>query len=682
MKNKVLLSVVILFLIAVTGTGILNTPRVSALPAGFHEFYIPLTANVSQGIFVDIDDDPSVSENMHFVIGVTASADNTVIYYDHWENGLLTGTGSDENVPLSKGEVHVFESSDIPTNPRGNSTKYDGGDRVYVSGSLLQLVVSIWPEDPGTVFCDAWEIYPVQAWESTYTVPVGEDLAGAPWDYSDFSQVFVLVMSGTDNNSITIVDPNTGTHNFTLDRGQSANVSHIYAGTTVTADDPVEVQLMTGRDRSGSASEMRGYTIVPQTYWETSYYAPVPSWSSGNSDLFLYNPNAYQITINYEDLSGSGSFTISANGTKSYYDGTGRYVPENSGACVASDDVFWGIASSDTGSAIWDWGYDLVPASFLGTDNYISWAPGTAGTPPLDNNGSPVYVMAVNDDTTVFVDYGPNDGTINDTYTLDSLEVVQIYDPDNDNTGMHIVSDDLVAIAWGESPDTASMGSPYLDVGYTTLPLPDDWIDIALAVEKTAACPTEAQVGEEVEFTIVTTVPGTYPQNVTEIDLVDTLPPGWQYVAGSSSDPPGEPTITGNLTSGYVLTWDANWDISPGSSETVVFRAEPTASADKVNPNRNVAEATGTTQGVLLTADDHAFCDVGEYEKQDPEKQVPVGGIVEPVDQLELGATYGEPSDGTTITTCIAAGIGMAALLAAFLIWSVRRRSHSTGKSQ
>ena len=52
----------------------------------------------------------------------------------------------------------------------------------------------------------------------------------------------------------------------------------------------------------------------------------------------------------------------------------------------------------------------------------------------------------------------------------------------------------------------------------------------------------------------------------------------------------------------------------------------------------------------------------------------PVGGIVEPVDQLELGAISGESSNGSSNIPAIVLGIGMTALFSTFLIWAVRRR--------
>ncbi len=594
--------------------GALGTPEVSALPAGFQEFYVPLPSgdnlgaqpyNGTYSVFNYIEPPVATGPGMHYVVGVTASADNTTVYYDHWENGYQTGPAGDEVVPLNKGQVHVFESSNIPV-PRGTTIKYDGGDRVFVSGSLLQLVVSTWTEDEGTVFTDAWEVYPVQAWETTYAIPAGENLALAPTTYRDFTYVFALVMSQANGNNIVIADPAGPGLATTLNHGQTAIYEVKGAGTTVTASAKVQVQLMTGR-RDTSGWEMRGYTITPRAYWGTGYYAPVPSWSGASSNLYIYNPNASQITVNFEDLSGTGSFTVDAGATRSYRSGTGRYIPIGSGAYVynTSGYVFWAIAAGDTGSATWDWGYDLIPTNFLGTDNYVSWAPGTSN---LTSNGSPVYVTALNNNTTVFVDYGPNDGVFDVSYKLNRLQVVQVYDPDKDNTGMHIVSTAPVAVAWGESPDTAGAGNPFLDMGYTTLPLPIEWIDVALQVEKTAN-PTQVYAGQESQFTVVVSVPATAGAPSVGTDLVDKMPPGWQYVAGSGN--PSDPTtITGSLATGYVLTWDANWTINPGGSQTVTFRGLATASADVSNPNRNVASATGQSLGVTLTADDDAFVDV------------------------------------------------------------------------
>ena len=604
MRNRVVSMILISVVLAFSVMGLLAQP-VAALPAGFQEFFTPMPADLTQDIFVNIDNDPAVSNGMHYVVGVTASADNTMLYYDHWEDGYeYPGSPGypDEQVALSKGQVYKFESSNIPSSPRGTAQYYDGGDRIFVSGSLLQLVVSTWPESPGTVFTDAWEVYPVQAWENQYVVPVGEAITG---DNGDFDKVWIEVMSGSDGNSITVTDVG-GTSGPAVTRNKGATYTEEITGTkaTISSTAPVQVHVMTGAFNSGTSSEMRGFTATPQAYWSNNYYAPVPSWTTGaNSNLWLYNPNSYQITINWEERSASSSFTINAGATRSYYNGTGHYVPTNSGVHLSSSDAFWGIGTCDTGSATYDWGYALIPFDFLGTDNYLSWSPGTSD---LSANGSPVYIMATTPGTTIYIDYGPNDGVWDQILTPNWLEPRQVRDlVDNDNTGMHIVSTAPVAICWGESPNYAEAATPYLDMGYTTLPLPIEWIDVALQVEKTAS-PTTIPLGAQSTFTVQVSVPLTAGAPVVVTTVTDQLPPYWEYVSSSLGTPSSQ---GGSLATGWLLTWTLStpWTINPGNSQSFTVVGVATDSADVSAPNRNVVAATGTSLGANLTADDDAF---------------------------------------------------------------------------
>jgi uncharacterized repeat protein (TIGR01451 family) len=637
--------ILICLVLAFSIMGLLAQP-VAAVPAGFQEFFIPMPCDLTQDIFVNIDNDPAVSDGMHYVVGVTASADNTVLYYDHWEDGYES-PGSpgypDEQVALSKGQVHKFESSNVPSSPRGTAQYYDGGDRIFVSGSLLQLVVSTWPESPGTVFTDAWEVYPVQAWENQYVVPVGEAIAG---DNGDFDKVWIEVMSGSDGNSITVTDGATST-TVTRNKGTTYTEEITSTKAIVSSTAHVQVHVMTGAFNSGTSSEMRGFTATPQAYWSNNYYAPVPSWTTGaNSNLWLYNPNSDQITINWEERFNSSSFTINAGATRSYYDGTGHYVPTNSGAHLSSSDTFWGIGTCDTGSATYDWGYALIPFAFLGTDNYLSWSPGTSD---LSANGSPVYIMATTPGTTIYIDYGPNDGVWDQTLTPNWLQPQPIRDlGDNDNTGMHIVSTAPVAIAWGESPNYAGQATPYLDMGYTTLPLPIEWIDVALEVEKTAD-PTTILVGEQSTFTVHVRVPSTAGAPVVVTNVTDKLPPYWEYVSSSL----GTPSVTaGSLSTGWLLTWilGTPWTINPGSSQSFSVVGMATGGADVSVPNRNAVTATGTSVGANLTADDDAFVTVSPSADLSLTKDVD-----DPTPDVGSNVTFtivvsnGGPSDATGV---------------------------------
>jgi len=311
--------------------------------------------------------------------------------------------------------------------------------------------------------------------------------------------------------------------------------------------------------------------------------------------------------------------------------------------------VFWGIGAADTESPTWDWGYSLVPVSFLGTDNYVSWAPCSLNLASLVNVGSPVYVTALYDDTTVYVDYGPNDGTFDVTYTdVDRFEVIKIYDPDKDNTGMHIVSTNKVAVAWGEDPDTAPTGNPGLDMGYTTLPLPIEWIDVALEVDK-AADPTAILVGEQSTFNVTVSVPSTAGAAVVVTTVTDQLPPYWEYVSSSLGIPSSQ---GGSLATSWLLTWTLStpWTISPGNSQSFTVVGMATDGADVSAPNRNAVAATGTSAGANLTADDDAFVTVNSSADLSLTKDVD-----DPTPDVGSNVTFtivvsnGGPSDATGV---------------------------------
>jgi LPXTG-site transpeptidase (sortase) family protein len=572
--------------------------------AGYSEYYIPGATEQMWDIFENLDNDPDLVEasGMHNVTAVTAALDNTTIYYDHWEDGYDFDPAdpvatADESYVLNSGDVREFESSNIPI-PRGTAQFYDGRDRIFVAGGPVTVTGAHWPESIGTVFSLAWEIYPTKPFLTHYTIPVGQDLAGDPTYYADFTRVYVIVQSTTDDNNVVIDDPATGPVDLsvTLDRGEVTQLYSINAGTTVAADDPVQVQFIAGQANSGQSSHIDGYSAVPDTLWDNEYYSPVGSAaaSGGDVDLFVYNPNSSTLTISFEDLSGSGTFTIPANTTRSYSSGAGRLVPVGSGVHLSSTSLFWGIGSGDTESATWDWGYSLVPAFALEDHYFLGWAPGSSEATPTVN-GSPAYITPVQDDTTVFVDYSPTDGTADLTFTLNRLETRRVFDPDRENTGMHIWATGDIAVAWGEDPDVAAAGTPYLDLGYSTIPFLPEWMDQVLEIEKSAdptALPQAA--GQTATFTLVIS---TFYYPVNAVDVMDTLPPGWVYVPGSTTiTPPVDPPNPDPSISGQELTWDLNQDMGAGQTLTVEFDAQTTAGVS-AGLNQNDGQAVGTRLG-------------------------------------------------------------------------------------
>ncbi len=635
----------------------------AAVPAGYSEYYIPGSTDQLFQILKDIDNDPDLGNalggggsctvtpcnRMHNVTTVSISADNVTVYYDHWENGYGTGsTGSDETYVADRGDVLTFESSNIivprnvadtctSTNPAGVSTAcYDGRDRIYVAGSAVSVAQAFWPEVTGTVFANAWEVYPIKPYQVSYTIPVGEDLAVAPLNYRDFTQAFVIVQATQNNTNVQIDDPGLAGMevNVNLDRGEVTQLFHINAGTTVLATAPVQTQFIVGRPNAGNSSDSRSYTAVPSGLWSSSYYGPVPSFGGNrNTDVFIYNPTAAPLTINYEDNVGSGSFAVPAESTRSYVDLAGRFVPVNSALYLEAADgttKFWAIGSANTRNADYNYGFTFIPSNQLTDEYFVSWAPGTTD---LSANGSPVFVTPVEDNTTIYVDYSPTNGVVDATYTLDRIEVQRIFDPDNDNTGMHIWATGSIAVVWGEDANAASTGNPFIDAGYTILPLNVEWLDAVVTLDKTADPPViPSGAGQTSVFTL-TINSDTF--GIDDVTVVDILPASWAYVDGSTTITlPDGSTITGidadpNIN-GQNLTWDnfptGPLDMNPNQTLVIVFSGITT----RTPPERysiNEAVVTGSRGTETFTSSDTATVEVSDLTL---EKVSSAGGTTAP----------------------------------------------------
>ena len=111
------------------------SPAYAAVPAGYSEYFIPGGEDQLWAIYEDLDNDPDLVEadGMHAVIAVTAAADDTTVYYDHWEDGYdavpATPGPSTEVYVLNIGDVQEFESSNIPI-PRGSTLNACNNDGI------------------------------------------------------------------------------------------------------------------------------------------------------------------------------------------------------------------------------------------------------------------------------------------------------------------------------------------------------------------------------------------------------------------------------------------------------------------------------------------------------------------------------------------------------------------------
>jgi uncharacterized repeat protein (TIGR01451 family) len=553
----------------------------SAQSAGLIEYFVPGPEQQLRAIFENMDNDPPVGDHMDAIITVAAAADSTTLYYDHWENGYNfdpdNPSSADEVWLLNAGEHRTFSDEGIFANPRNSAdTYYDGGDRIYTVGGPVTLTRTSWPTDTPTYYALSWEVYPNKLLNQDYIIPIGENLDNGALGYTDFENTYVLLQATRDNTHVTVNDPYIGGVELdtTLALGDYTQLYHINAGTEVHADMPIQVQFVVGRTWGGANSECRGFSAVPTAAWGQSYYCPVTSWDNGfHSDLYLYNPNDYAINIEWENTGNEGILTLDASETRSFYEVTGYFLPEESGTFVSSDDVFWGIGAGGTRNGAYDWGFGLVPEEYLTTNYHLGWAPSTWD---MTEDGSPVFVTATKNNTTVWVDWSPPDGEPDASWELDRLEMLKINDPDHDNSGLRIWGTDALAVTWGEDADMASPGDNFLDVGYAALPIPDAWMELVLRVESEAAPASLPGDGGSSQLQVEV---NSFAYAVDDPTVIANLPTGWDYIPGSSiMTLPDGTVITGGAAdpqlSGAELIWQQLTSFAPQEDLHIDFTVQ------------------------------------------------------------------------------------------------------------
>jgi len=638
---------------------LMATPA-AAQPTGYQEYYVLGYEEQVWRTFLGIYDGPDqrIPGRICSTVSLVATADYQVIYYDHWEDGyevdLLhpvqstteihgdgdpSNGGTGDDILFAGDDINLTSDQNItgrqalngyvPVNPRRDPAylRYDGGDHIISSGGPVDLTHAMWPLYRSWVG-SAWEVYSRQAYADTYfyRLPVGEDLydfgGGDTGIYGDFRNVYLQLGAFEDNTTVSI-DNGTDLVNLTLDRGQtyssmgyvnstSAPPITINTGTTIRSSRPTQVGLITGADSSEDEGfQGRSLMVLPGELWGADYVVPVPSGGSGDdTEIYLFNPNDFPITVHASDREAETTFIISPAGSLSatvpYSQQRGGHGPVDSAArFTSSDGTFSVIVCVDTSDVTYAWGYSVIPSKYLTRDYYVSWAPGSENIPPTEN-GSPVWVAPVADRTTFYVDYGPLDGVVDETFTLDILQQRRIFDPDNDNTGMHVWATGEFAMVWGEDPRTAGPSDPYLDMGITTLPLLQRWLDPVLTLDKLAEPAILPRAGGTVTFTLVAQA---YHAPLVNVDITDTLPLRWTYVPGST-----RVTYSDNSTEnpepaarGQALLWDLSANLGFNQGLTLTFQANIT-NTDGITSSVNQGEAVGTYEyaDVLFNPSDEA----------------------------------------------------------------------------
>ncbi len=520
-------------------------------------------------------------------LSIAAVADNTIIYFDQWEDGYekthhltspiqsttqIWGDGNPANgappgVPtdlINSGTVILLNNSVDPANP--SALDYDARDKI-VSTRVIAVTRTYWAAGSETLMAGSVETYDTSKWGTDYRVPVGQNIpdgaSGNDGDHQMFAYTALSVMASEEGTTVYIDADSNGSYETTntLNEGESVFVNGgVNVGARVTSTKPVQVMMYAGD--VGSNYESRDSTLLPLSLWSNSYFTPVSTATGGTGTrVWLYNPGGTSITVNYRYRLGAAT-GVTTNSTTTV--GANAYasvlLPDTAGAefytTGSPAPLFYAYSTTDsdnattTGNQAFDWSYTLIPRQLLTPQVLVGVG---MGRDPLSavnpaENGNPIWVTTVGNgqsNATVYVDFnGDNQGSLTDSnghhydtnFVARELQPVKIYDPDGDQTAMLIYTLSthvMLAAAWGQDPLTATAGEPGLDAG-TAVP-PVDVFDVSKSLTLVNDADADGQLGpgERVsyEINIGNTSRAPVPADVI---VQDVLPEDTTYVAGSS----------------------------------------------------------------------------------------------------------------------------------------------------
>ena len=453
-----------------------------------------------------------VSSDAKYLISIVPSSTGSRIVYDHWEDGyepdlnsptqtttLVWGDGNTTNgIPpgystdtLVAGKPIVLEDSmSLPRN--ASQIFFDSPDHFGADRPVAVVLGGIHPLIPGELLGGAVEVADVESWGRTFVAPIGVDA-----DSDNSFAATALMIQGGDLPADVRVDADAdglAELTNTLGQGQSWLVTGSVVGASVAADQPVQVQMITGDAGEITGFVSRWYKLAPTPAWGERYCTPVSTVDrvdvddrdSDNetddivpveSEIYLHNPGDSDLVLNGEDLNGSWSVTVPPRST------VRRLLPKDSGTCVSSanGERFYGLTLTDKGRSQHDWGASLINECSLYSQILVGFGRGSGnGT----ENGNPVWVTPL-ERTRLHIDYDgdPTTGPLVDPFgnrydlrmnNVEALASVRIYDTnDNNQTGMRVYTVDgtLIAAAYGQDGGVAKIGRPFLDLGTAVLPV-------------------------------------------------------------------------------------------------------------------------------------------------------------------------------------------------------------------
>lgn len=568
-------------------------------------FFVPIPENEAIDYLKDIsgfsggntNNDP---QNVYMGLSVTSDA---IVIYDHWEDGFETnprnptqsttqiwGDGDLKNgvAPgfpndlLSPGNTSILMNplfsghnnlNTYDPNASGsddslkNVIDYDGKDKILIHGVGAMSKFS-WGTQ-ATLSMSGAAVPRTEFWGNNYTLPVGMNTAGGGIQFEITS---LSIMAEKNSTTVNIDRDANGSTDITvtLNQGESyyldsrtSSTVTVNQGATISANNPIQVMLMTGPYNNSSKFQGRTFALTPNSQLSTCYYMPgVPSETVR---VYLYNPGSSAITVTRTTAGGATS-TISVPAGSSAFDDV-----NNSGDgyqyCSGSTS-FAMIATVDYNSTTSDWGFVPIPQSNLqqilvmsvgvgsdptnasyGTNNYeqlmVTPTTGTYFYVDLDGDGSPDK-FSINDDIDV-ADNAVTVGSVNyDETTSDNGVFVSAYrtltiggtngslngaivwtKTASGNAGNYGGS---FAAVWGQNGGPG--GSPNVDAGYTIPPKMFPPLNYTIQVRFPEVCP-----GSVTDSILINIIGGVAPYRIQWINLSTGVGTVYNFNSSSANIP-------------------------------------------------------------------------------------------------------------------------------------------------
>jgi uncharacterized repeat protein (TIGR01451 family) len=588
-----------------------------------HQYFVPFddrdlmsllrASNACQGA----QQTEPVSNTVASRISLTASSDGTRYYYDHWEDGYdddpLTPSPTTMIGVLGLGMTRIFTDDVNTADPNWGTTLYqDGGDRITVLGDPASVIRAAYPSlrdsQIGMRLAGAWEVDQTSNWGAEYIFPAGEDWgAGSDFEFTGASLTALLDGTRIFLNGSPLGSPlSAGQVLFVNGADDGPHGGGLDSGDTVTATGPIQVHAYSSICSPGAVWSGNGYTLEPVDDWTSDYYSPVPGRTAGpgcdNSadvDIFLYNNTGAAFSITIDD--STPNTVLLPPGSSSVRALNGGALSNTRGVQISAPggQPFWGLTNFDTQDVRFEWAFSLIPLDQLSSKVVLGWAPGNGHTPPVAQhppNGNLVFVMATSD-TVVYTDLDQDDnadridcngdGDANDWnvdgicdepnsdagITLPQGLTLRIADPvDANMTGAKIYTQDLaekLAVAWGEDACVARGGRPYMDMGYTVLPVPIPSVAKFEGLAADVDGSGDVSPGDLLTYTVVIKNSGEGPMR--NVVLTDRLPFTYtDFVVGSitsTSSPPPLPAPDEDYYDGvawnYIPAPVGPWGVDP-----------------------------------------------------------------------------------------------------------------------